>query len=178
MLEYSEERASVADYMRRLYERGLTTSLGGNISLRVEDIVLITPAKVDKGRLTAEQIGIVSMEGEVLTPDIGLSVETEMHLSVLRNRKDISAVIHAHPAIATFFAAADVDIDTTLTAEAFMVLGVPLKAPYAALPVSAGVQPDARFFAGRTQRQVQQVLERFQAVAVPPNKDIRVLTLY
>jgi L-fuculose-phosphate aldolase len=129
--DYHVERAAVADYMRRLYERGLTTSLGGNISLRIGDHVLITPAKVDKGRLSSDQVGIISINGETLTPHIELSIETEMHLSVLRARGDISAVLHAHPTIATFFTATDVEINTTLTAEAFAVLGVPLKAPYA-----------------------------------------------
>ena len=127
--EYYDERAAVADYMRRLYERGLTTSLGGNISLRAGELVLITPANVDKGRLIPEQVGIISMEGENLTPGIKLSIETEMHLSVLRNRADIGAVVHAHPAIATFFAVADVDIKM-FTEEASMVLGIPLKAPH------------------------------------------------
>ena len=130
MREYIDERAAVADYMRRLYERGLTTCLAGNISLRIGDIVLITPAKVDKGRINPKQVGIMTMEGEKLTPVVELSIETEMHLSVLQNRADISAVIHAHPTIATFFSATDVDINTTLTAEAYAALGVPLKVPY------------------------------------------------
>ena len=129
--EHFDEMAAVADYMRRLYERGLTTSLGGNISFRIGDIVLITPAKVDKGRLAPEQIGIISMKGEHLTPDIELSIETEMHLSVLKNRNDVSAVIHAHPTISTLFTVVDADINTTLTDETFAVLGVPLKSPYA-----------------------------------------------
>ena len=130
MREYYDERKAVAYFMRRLYERGLTTSLGGNISFRIGNIVLITPAKADKGRLTPEQIGIVSMESENLTPDIKLSIETDMHLGVLRNRSDVAAVIHAHPTIATFFTIADVEIDTKLTSEAFAILGVPLKAKY------------------------------------------------
>jgi L-fuculose-phosphate aldolase len=54
-----------------------------------------------------------------------------MHLSVLRNRADICAVIHAHPTVGTFFTATDVSIDTTLTVEAFAVLGFPVKAPFA-----------------------------------------------
>jgi len=131
LLEYYDEKVLVADFMCRLYERGLTTILGGNISLRVGELVLITPANVDKGRLTSNQIGVISMEGENLTPNIKLSIETDMHLSVLHNRTDISAVIHAHPTTATFFSTVDTDINTSLTSEAFAILGVPLKAPYA-----------------------------------------------
>ena len=133
MKDYYDERATVADFMRRLCEKGLTTSLGGNISLRIGKSILITPAKIDKSRLTPENVGIISVDGINLTPDIELSIETEMHLSVLRNRADISAVIHAHPTIATFFTALSIDINTTLTAEAFAVLGYPSKAPYASI---------------------------------------------
>jgi L-fuculose-phosphate aldolase len=129
--EYYDERAAVADFMCRIYERGLTTSLGGNISLRIGELILITPAKIDKGRLLPAQVGIISINGENLTPHIELSIETDMHLCVMQNRADVKAVIHAHPTIATFFTATNVDINTTLTAEAFAVLGYPSKAQYA-----------------------------------------------
>ena len=128
--EYFNERSAVADYMRRLYDKGLTTSLSGNISSKTGDIVLITPAGTDKRGLSPEDIGIISMRGENLTPEIKLSIETEMHLNVMRNRPDISAVIHAHPTIATFFTAVDFDIKI-FTSEALAVLGTPLKAPFA-----------------------------------------------
>ncbi|MCL1876365.1 MAG: class II aldolase/adducin family protein [Synergistaceae bacterium] len=131
MLQYYDERAAVADYMCRLYERGYTTSLGGNISFRIGEHVLITPAKVDKGRLTPELVGIITIHGDTLTPHIELSIETEMHLRILQSRTDISAIIHAHPTFSTFFTALNVGINTKLTAEAYSVLGTPVKATYA-----------------------------------------------
>lgn len=51
-LKYKNERKEVASFMRRLYERGLTTTSGGNISMRIsDDIVVITPSATDKGRM-------------------------------------------------------------------------------------------------------------------------------
>lgn len=125
------EREQVASVMRRLYRRGLTTCSGGNVSLRCGDVVLITPSGTDKGEITAGQIGAVTISGENLAPDLRLSIETEMHLEVYRNRPDVKGIVHAHPVTASAFAAMDAEIDTRLTAETWHVLGVPVRAPYA-----------------------------------------------
>ena len=125
------EREQVASVMRRLYRQGLTTCSGGNVSLRCGDVVLITPSGTDKGEITAGQIGAVTISGENLAPDLRLSIETEMHLEVYRNRPDVKGIVHAHPVTASAFAAMDAEIDTRLTAETWHVLGVPVWAPYA-----------------------------------------------
>ena len=125
------EREQVASVMRRLYRQGLTTCSGGNVSLRCGDVVLITPSGTDKGEITAGQIGAVTISGENLAPGLRLSMETEMHLEVYRNRPDVKGIVHAHPVTASAFAAMDAEIDTRLTAETWHVLGVPVRAPYA-----------------------------------------------
>ncbi len=118
--------------MRRLYERRLTTCSGGNISLLVEgDTTLITPSGLDKGRIDAEQIGIISFSGENLTPSLKPSIETEMHIRVYQNRTDIKAVVHAHPVISSSFAASEKEINTSLIAESRAVIGKPVRASYA-----------------------------------------------
>ena len=125
------EREQVASVMRRLYRRGLTTCSGGNVSLRCGDVVLITPSGTDKGEITTGQIGAVTISGENLAPGLRLSIETEMHLEVYRNRPDVKGIVHAHPVTASAFAAMDAEIDTRPTAETGHVLGVPVRAPYA-----------------------------------------------
>jgi L-fuculose-phosphate aldolase len=46
---YRSERSEVARFMRRLYGKGLTTTSGGNISMRINDeIIVITPSATDK----------------------------------------------------------------------------------------------------------------------------------
>lgn len=118
--------------MRRLYDRGLTTTSGGNISMRVSDeIILITPSATDKGRMKWQEVGIMTMTGENLTPALKPSMESEMHLSVYRKKADIKAIVHAHPVFASSYTATKNDIDTTLTAEAAAILGKPVMVPYA-----------------------------------------------
>ena len=130
--EYKKERKDVARFMRRLYRHSLTTTSGGNISLRIsQDIVLITPSATDKGRMRWEEVGIMSILGENLTPDLRPSIESEMHLSIYRRKKDVSAIVHAHPVFASSFTAMKSAIRTDLTAEAKAICGNPRFVPYA-----------------------------------------------
>jgi L-fuculose-phosphate aldolase len=128
---WEAEREQVASIMRRLYRQALTTCSGGNVSLRCGSVILITPSGTDKGEITAGEIGAVTPEGVSLLPGLRLSIETEMHLEVYRNRPDVNGIVHAHPVTASAFAALDRDIDTRLTAETWHVLGMPVRAPYA-----------------------------------------------
>ncbi|MGI5174325.1 class II aldolase/adducin family protein [Treponema sp. OMZ 840] len=130
--DYFEERTLVARYMKRMYDRNLTTISGGNISLRIDDErFCITPSGLDKGNLSADVIAIVRFDGTNLTPHLKLSIETEMHRAVLSKRPDINAVIHAHPVYASSFATAmPCQINTKLNAETYYILGEVANVPY------------------------------------------------
>lgn len=125
------KREEVAYFMRRLYEQKLTTTSGGNVSLRVDDKVLITPSQTDKGRIRDEDIAILNIDGKNLTPHLKSSIETGMHLSIYEKRQDVKAIVHAHPVFATSFAISKKEIKTNLSGEARAIIGVPVKAPYA-----------------------------------------------
>jgi L-fuculose-phosphate aldolase len=129
---FKKERKEVAHFMRRLYKFGLTTTSGGNISLRLpDDVVAITPSSTDKGRMKWEEVGLLTISGENLTPELKPSMESGMHLSIYKKRKDISAIIHAHPLFASSFTAMKMKINTSLTAEARAICGSPVFVPYA-----------------------------------------------
>jgi L-fuculose-phosphate aldolase len=130
--KYIEERKAVARFMRRLYRQGLTTTSGGNISLRIsDDIIVITPSATDKGRMKWEEVGLMNMSGKNLTPELRPSIESEMHLAIYRAKKEIRAIVHAHPVCASAFTAMQGQIRTDLTAEARAILGDPVFVPYA-----------------------------------------------
>lgn len=118
--------------MRRLYTQGLTTTSGGNISLRLQDdIVIITPSATDKGRMKWNEVGIMNLLGENLTPDLKPSIEFALHLGIYRNNSNVSAIVHAHPVFATAFTATRCKINTDLTAEVRAICGNPRFVPYA-----------------------------------------------
>lgn len=130
--DYREERKEVARFMRRLYRQGLTTTSGGNISLRLRDnIIIITPSATDKGRMKWDEVGIMTLEGANLTPRLQPSIEYKMHLYIYRRKKNISAIIHAHPVFASSYTAMNRTIDTSLTAEARAICGDPELVRYA-----------------------------------------------
>lgn len=131
-IKYKAERKEVARFMRRLYKHGLTTTSGGNISLRIsDDIIVITPSATDKGRMRWREVGLLNIHGENLTPELRPSIESEMHLSIYKRNKDIKAIVHAHPVCASAFTAMKSKINTSLTAEARAILGDPVFVPYA-----------------------------------------------
>ena len=132
MKEYKSERRAVASFMKRLYRQGLTTTSGGNISMRFsDDLIAITPSATDKGRMKWREVGLMNIFGENLIPELKPSIEAEMHLAVYRKNIEVKAIIHAHPLFATSFTAMKFKIDTNLTAEACAILGTPKQIPYA-----------------------------------------------
>ena len=131
--KYKNERKEVARFMRRLYSHGLTTTSGGNISFKVSDnIIALTPSATDKGNMKWEEVGLLTLEGENLTPDLKPSIEAEMHLSIYR-KKNVKAVVHAHPTFTTAFTAMKNKINIKLTAEACAILEEPFFVPYAVM---------------------------------------------
>ncbi|PIP54957.1 MAG: aldolase [Bacteroidetes bacterium CG23_combo_of_CG06-09_8_20_14_all_32_9] len=125
-------KQEVAYFMRRLYNKGLTTSLGGNISCKIDnEKFVITPGQTDKGRMKADELGIFGLNGNNYTPNIKLSMETKMHLFIYQKRPDIKAIVHAHPPFASFFAVSDKKLNCKLLGEARALLGKPEYSPYA-----------------------------------------------
>lgn len=84
-------------FMQRIYDKGMTTTSGGNLSIMDEDgNIWITPAGVDKGTLNRNDIVCVKADGEV----VGMhkpSSELPFHAAVYKMRPDLKAVLHAHP---------------------------------------------------------------------------------
>jgi L-fuculose-phosphate aldolase len=121
----------VVRYGRLLYEKGLTTGTGGNISARVEDVMIITPSGTCKGMLDPTELVTVDIASGKATGGRP-SMETPFHLTVYREREDVNGVVHVHPRYCTVLACAGMEVNPGLTPEGLMVLGrrVPL-VPYA-----------------------------------------------
>ena len=101
----------VATFMRRLYERGLTTACGGNVSMREGGYMYITPSGLDKASTEAGMVACVRLEdGVCLTPDLKVSMESEMHRKIYLCRPDVVAVVHSHPLHASLFSALEEEL--------------------------------------------------------------------
>ena len=128
MSRWSVARA-VCEAGRRLAERGLIAGAEGNISARVGDRVLVTPAGRSKGDLAPGDLVEVDLAGRARGPGVP-STELGLHLVVLAARPDVGAVVHAHPPAATGYAAAGLALDDDVLPELLAQFGrIPL-VPY------------------------------------------------
>ena len=131
-MDIIEGKREVALFMKRCYDRGLTTATGGNISMRAGDIMLITPSGKDKASLSAEDIAEVRIrDGANLTPGKKLSIESGMHRLIYLKRKEAGAVVHSHPLFSCLFSASEDEIDTSIIAENWFLLDKVKKVSYA-----------------------------------------------
>jgi len=90
-------REQITEIISRIYHRGLTTTSGGNISIRDENgDVWVTPAGIDKGSLRPADILCVHPDGSVSGPHKPSS-ELPFHLAIYKARPDLNAIVHAHP---------------------------------------------------------------------------------
>ncbi|WP_449462732.1 class II aldolase/adducin family protein [Tardisphaera miroshnichenkoae] len=95
------QRELVAKCMGMLYQRGLVTATGGNVSARNDDRTFyVTPTSLLKGEITAETVSLIDFNGNVLEGIHKPSSEWRMHASIYRAYPDVNYVVHAHPTYA------------------------------------------------------------------------------
>jgi L-fuculose-phosphate aldolase len=115
-------RAAIVEVGRRLYARGLIAGKEGNVSVRCEGGLLVTPGGVCKGFLCPDDVVATDLEGRPRDGGRATS-EVLMHAAVYRRRRDVTAVVHAHPPVATGFAVAGLALDRPVLAEPVVILG-------------------------------------------------------
>ena len=119
-------RLAILECGRIAYDRHLLTSNDGNISVRVGDEhVLITPSGLCKGRMQADDLLLMDLDGNILSAKDGRkpSSETPMHLEVYKQRPDVCAVLHAHPVFATTLTVSDSPFPVDVLPEILLTLG-------------------------------------------------------
>jgi L-fuculose-phosphate aldolase len=124
-------RDQITGIIRRIYDAGLTTTSGGNISIRDgEGNIWITPTAIDKGSLQRKDIVCVQPDGSI-TGHYRPSSEFPFHKAIYEARPDISAVIHAHPPALVSFSIVRKLPDMNIIPQAKHVCGPIGYAPYA-----------------------------------------------
>jgi L-fuculose-phosphate aldolase len=100
-IEYPGEgpaRLALVEVGRRLYARQLINGGEGNFSCRLgPDRLLCTPAGVNKGFLSEDQLVVTDLSGKSLDARRRPSSELLLHLACYEQREDCLAVVHAHP---------------------------------------------------------------------------------
>ena len=99
-MDHAGQRAELVELSRRASDTGLSVGTSGNLSIRVDEGVLITPSGRDVERMEPQDICLVDLEGRQLAGELRPSSEVPMHLAVYRSSA-ATAVVHTHSPYAT-----------------------------------------------------------------------------
>lgn len=123
-------REAVAAGGRRLVDEGLVTGTAGNVSVRVGDLVAISPSSVPYHRVGPEDVCLVHLDGSPAegSGDLRPSTETGLHLSVYA-ATGAGAVVHHH-GLRSVAVSTVVDVLPPLHYYAVRLGGAPRVAPY------------------------------------------------
>ena len=126
--------AEVAKFSRIAEEKGLVTSLEGNLSMidRETGSICITPSHKSKLLLTEEQICVVNAAGEQIGGTGKKSSEYFLHEAAYKARPDIGAVFHCHSPYLTAYALAYRDFVTPEDSFLHQIFGTITCLPYGA----------------------------------------------
>ncbi len=113
-----------------LHERAYVVAMDGNLSLRLDrDRVLTSPTAISKGMMAPDDLVVTDLAGRKLVGRRNPSSELAMHLLIYKRRPEVRAICHAHPPVATGYAAAGMPLNKALLSEAVLALGcVPVAA--------------------------------------------------
>ncbi|MXN89414.1 aldolase [Pasteurella canis] len=91
-----EQKIEMVKLARSLFERGYTVGGAGNLSVRLDDKrILVTPTGSSLGRLEAESLSVLDMDGHLLSGKKP-SKESVFHLAMYKKNPDCKAIVHLH----------------------------------------------------------------------------------
>lgn len=105
MSELQLRKAIIAS-CQKMNNLGINQGTSGNISVRHEGMMLISPSSIPYDQMHPEMIASMPIEGQYgewkgpLTP----STEWRFHLDIMRSRPEVNAIVHTHSTYATTLA--------------------------------------------------------------------------
>ena len=105
-----KQRVLAANLMLPKY--GLVTFTWGNVSEydRETGLVAIKPSGVEDDTMTADDIVVLDLQGNIVDGKLRPSSDAPTHLELYRNFEGIGGIVHTHSRYATAFAQAGKDI--------------------------------------------------------------------
>lgn len=128
---YQEEAVNALCQLGRdIVAGGMVRGSGGNLSIRLDDHILISATGQPLDQLTPDSLVPLSLDGECLREGGKPSSEWQLHVAVYRLWPQVQVVVHAHPPYAIAWGALGQPI-RPLTSDTYLHLGpyVPL-VPY------------------------------------------------
>jgi L-fuculose-phosphate aldolase len=101
---YEETKRELLDICLQMVKDDLVIGSAGNVSVRVEDHVVITPSSIHYTEMSSDDMLVLDMDGNVIEGNKNPSIEFKMHLELYNTRQDVKAVVHTHSVYASAMA--------------------------------------------------------------------------
>jgi L-fuculose-phosphate aldolase len=99
-LSFKAEREQVATACRHLAAAGLVHRTAGNVSVRADEHVAITPTGGELATLAPAEVTVIDLDGRVIDGDLAPTSELGLHLAVYEHY-GAGAVVHTHAPVST-----------------------------------------------------------------------------
>lgn len=132
-LSYMKLREQICDVCHKMWLLGWVAANDGNVSVKLEDgTFLVTPTGMSKSFITPDKLVLMDKAANTIEglPGYRPSSEIKMHLRCYEEREDVKSVLHAHPPVATGYAAANKALDEYSMIETVIALGSIPVSPY------------------------------------------------
>ncbi len=116
---HAEIRARIAELGQLMFDRKLTDTAGGNISVRAGENVCITPRYAGskyQWRLRPEQVLVTDFDGNKIEGEGDISREAKVHYALLKAYPESGSVVHGHAQNILVFCAANLPMPPVLEA--------------------------------------------------------------
>lgn len=130
-MKKAEYKEAIAEVCHQLYKRRYLVATSGNVSIKLNDHILITPTATRKDKVKKEMIVECDTSGKPLNTKLSPSSEIDMHLQAYQKRPDVKAIIHAHPPYCTACSLASISLTEMVLPELAIYIGPVPTVPYA-----------------------------------------------
>ena len=93
---YEKQRQDLIDTARKMERYGLIRMSGGNVALRIDDKVLVTPTAMAYDTMAIDDIVVVDLEGRTVEGKRRPTSDLKAILYILNHKPEVKAIIHTH----------------------------------------------------------------------------------
>ncbi len=132
MDNYSDQLKDFVENCRTAGRSGLVKCSSGNMSQRISGgRALLSATRSWLEKITAEQVAVCDIANASVVNNVKATVESGIHLGILRQRPDVNVVFHFQSPFATVIACDDAcDIDFNVLPEVPFYLGAVASVPF------------------------------------------------
>lgn len=145
-MELNEIKEELKKYGRLAGEKNMTPGISGNMSVRIDDKILITTSGSANAYLEDDELVLIDFDGNLIEGTKKPSSEKMLHVEYYKQRPDIKCILHMHSPYLSTFAACKKALDSPIMPENIFYFGkIPL-AEYGLPSSSDLVEKTAKYF--------------------------------